>query len=307
MNFSHLGLSMVESYGFIFRHYNYDEIKYIEKLDIIPKMNIYMVLEVPKVRIITKSILLDVEKISFDIEIHEEDDILTHKIVLENYTQSKLLKTRVLNNRSDLCIEDHKGSLIYRINTTILLLSKKIKEFNCKVLYVGRSYGNDGESTVYSRLKSHSTLQKIYAEKDDNVDIFLSAWKFDRNTITFISPGVPGESDSNDLNLIMQQMNMSRSPYEHIDKKQEINFTEAALIRYFQPKYNGQMKYNFPSNIHKEYSDLFEQKIDYLSVELDTKRLNIKLYSDEVNASRRHAPWYDLKDKRSIKEFFKIG
>lgn len=307
LSFSNLGLSMVESYGLLFRHYNYDEIKTIEELNFIPKMHIYMVLEVPKVRIITKSILIDNKTISFDVEIHEGEDILTQKINLENYKGTKLLRPSVMNNRSDLYIEDSNNNPVYRINTTILLLSKEIKEMNCKVLYVGRSYGSDGESTVYNRLKSHSTLQKIYAEKEDNVDIFLSAWKFDRNTITFIPPGISEENKSNDSNLIMKQIHMSMSPYEHIGKKQEINFTEGALIRYFQPKYNDQMKYKFPSNSHTEYSDLFKQQIDYISVEMNTERLNINLYSDKVKCSRKHTPWYDLKEKRNIEEFFKMS
>ncbi|TKG97822.1 hypothetical protein FC678_26315, partial [Peribacillus simplex] len=69
--------------------------------------------------------------------------------------------------------------------------------------------------------------------------------------------------DKKSFDIFMKQLEISERPYELIRKKQEINFTEAALIRYFQPKYNDIMKYRFPSRTHTEYSDLFKENVDY--------------------------------------------
>ncbi|MGE7114010.1 hypothetical protein [Lysinibacillus sp. NPDC047702] len=185
----------------------------------------------------------------------------------------------------------------------INLLLKIGEELNCEVVYIGKSFGTNGNRNVFDRLESHSTLQQIYFEKEDDRSIYLTAWNFDRNTMTIVSPNSNYETYKERL---MTQLELERLPYESISLKQEISFTEAALIRYFQPIYNTEFKKSFPSITHSDYSDCYKMNLDYIAVEMDTKRLNFKLYSDEVAAEYKHDIFFDLKGKRNFYDFMII-
>ncbi|MED3965061.1 hypothetical protein [Niallia taxi] len=301
---SNLGISMVESYSMFFRHYDFETLlKFENKFNLIPKMHIYMVVKVPKVIFVSDSIKIHKGNIEFALQVMDGRDENKVQFKLPYNLEYKGLNLSLSPNKDDLEIKDSLGRIIQKANAFIFLISSGYV-IDCEVVYIGRSFGKTGEKTVYSRLKSHSTLQKVYAEKEDDKSIFLSSWDFDRNTISFISPLEVDYQKNYDI--FMKQLEMKENPYELISKKQEINFTEAALIRYFQPKYNDIMKYRFPSKTHKEYSDLFKEDVDYVSVEIDTRRLNVRLYSEGIPADFEHNPFYGLKDKRSKYDFFRI-
>ncbi|WP_299089477.1 hypothetical protein [uncultured Metabacillus sp.] len=301
---SNLGISMVESYGMFFRHYDFASLLELEnKYNQIPKMHIYMVVKAPKIIFVRDSIKIDEKYIDLEIKIMDDraDDKVEFRLI--NNLKNQELEVVLSPNKDDLEIKDALGNYVLKANSFMFLIANGYV-MDCEVVYIGRSFGKDGERTVYERLKSHSTLQKIYAEKEDDKSIFLSSWDFDRNTIGFLSPIEQDKQKSFDI--FIKQLEITERPYDLIRKKQEINFTEAALIRYFQPKYNDIMKYRFPSKTHTEYSDLFKENVDYVSVEIDTKRLHVKLYSEVIPAQFEHNPFYDLKDKRSKYDFFRI-
>ncbi|EEM95445.1 hypothetical protein [Bacillus thuringiensis] len=303
---SNFGISMVESYGMFFRHYDFEKLLEFEnEYNIIPKMHIYMVVKVPKTIFVSDCIKIDKEYIHLKIRIMDNraDNEFEVKVINKSKKTEQELEVVLSHNRDDIEIKDAVGNYVLKANSFMLLILNEYV-MDCEVVYIGRSFGKEGERTVYNRLKSHSTLQKIYAEKEDDKSIFLSAWNYDRNTIGFISP--LESDDQKSVNIFMKHMEISGRPYDLIRKKQEINFTEAALIRYFQPKYNDLMKYRFPSRTHTEYSDLFKEDIDYISLEIDTKRLCVKLYSEAALAYFKHSPFFDLKDKRSKYDFFRI-
>jgi hypothetical protein len=43
-----------------------------------------------------------------------------------------------------------------------------------EVLYVGQAFGSDGDRSAWDRLKSHSTLQRIYSETRPDKEIWLT-------------------------------------------------------------------------------------------------------------------------------------
>jgi hypothetical protein len=54
-----------------------------------------------------------------------------------------------------------------------------------------------------------------------------------------------------------------------ISERQVIAFTEAALIRFFQPPYNTQFRERFPSPDHKSYEECYHLDINGIFVSLD--------------------------------------
>ena len=79
-----------------------------------------------------------------------------------------------------------------------------------------------------------------------------------------------------------------------IKEQQEINFTEAALIRYFKPEYNDKFKETFPSPAHSTYSECYDIDINSISIEFLTQDLRCRFYSDEVKPNWEHFAFFNL-------------
>lgn len=92
-----------------------------------------------------------------------------------------------------------------------------------------------------------------------------------------------------------------------ITDRQKINFTEAALIKYFQPKYNIEFKDSFPSAKHKSYSECYKLDVRALTIELDTSDMIRKIYTDTTGRKERHLKMCEFnsdKDRISMMDAF---
>lgn len=143
------------------------------------------------------------------------------------------------------------------------------ESLDCKILYVGQSYGKKGNRDALKRLKSHETLQKAMADisyEDINSEIAITLWEF--------TPRLIASMDGINDFLVSEQEDK-----QHFDKvlsappivvdNQIINITEAALINYFKPKYNSDYKNNFPDVTHKGYKFYYDYDYNAITVELD--------------------------------------
>ncbi len=181
----------------------------------------------------------------------------------------------------------HTGSKIY---------------FELEVLYVGQAYA-EGKRTAIDRLKSHSTLQKILAETmydypDDQV--FIVMVQYDNYFLTSSFSGrdkeaIAGEEDNLRLKSIISNP---------LSLKEIICLSEAALIRYFQPKYNEIYKNNFPSLNQKVLSVCFGLDFSGLSVEIELCDSPFELYSDGIKARHHHTAAFNLVDESERLGFF---
>ena len=130
------------------------------------------------------------------------------------------------------------------------------EHLDLEVLYIGQAYGSSGERSAIDRLAKHETLQAIYGEAvrrspDKEVWIVLLGLAEVYGLMVF-SP-VAGDGD-----LVTPD---NESLMTGISEQQQINFTEAALIRYFSPSYNKEYKDTFPSPAHKTYSECYDLDI----------------------------------------------
>lgn len=85
---------------------------------------------------------------------------------------------------------------------------------------------------------------------------------------------------------------------------QQITFTEAALIRYFEPVYNSIYKTNFPLRSHSSYSQCYDLDVNSVAFELDTKSIITQLYSEKVTPSYFHTKSYPLHSKDKRRDMF---
>ena len=163
-----------------------------------------------------------------------------------------------------------------------------------EVLYIGQSYGVEGARTAPDRLKSHSTLQGIYSEailRNPDSEIWLLLTSFEQILLT-IMDGRMKVSDE-ELKKDTEHLKKVTKTVVHVGLKEQqvINFTEAALIRYFQPPYNIEYKETFPNPAHSTYSECYELDINSICIEVNTENLNCRLYSSTILAH-----WWHMKD-----------
>ena len=92
-----------------------------------------------------------------------------------------------------------------------------------------------------------------------------------------------------------------------ITKDQQINYVEAALIRYFQPIYNVRFKDQFPHTSHTSYGQCYDLDINSIAFEIETDDLKCRLYSEAAPRTWFHIksyPLHDRKDRQAMFEMF---
>lgn len=171
-----------------------------------------------------------------------------------------------------------------------------------EVLYVGQAYG-DGNRTAIDRLRSHSTLQRILAEvqytmPDD--EILLLAFEY-------VPYRILASFDGMDKKAIRDERDQGRfiSLVDNpLTEAQQISLAEAALIRYFQPRYNIVYKDSFPASDQALLNSCYELDFSGLVVEIDTEGLRLQLYSQAVGPLDHHIAKFDLVDPKARRSFF---
>jgi hypothetical protein len=162
-----------------------------------------------------------------------------------------------------------------------------------EVLYIGQAYGN-GSKSAFDRLKSHSTLQKILAEiqynsPDDEANVLMFEYEPYRIFSQF-----NGRVKADERELHIDEKRFERIHKNLLTQYQQICLTEAALIRYFQPRYNKDFKNNFPSKKHKTLKACYDLDFSALAVEINTDELGFYLFSDIAPPKDHHISQIDL-------------
>lgn len=278
--------------------------------------NIYFVLQRPKVTIVPDSVKINGNKADFDLIIHHHTNggIIPMSIILEKAKSEVKFQTKypynifAFSDRNGVLFGTRPGTLI---DSSLVQNNLDLPILDYEILYIGQAYGNDGRRTALDRLSSHETLQKIYTHSlshNPDSDIWIMLTNFVQESI-LISAG------SDLIKVNKKDIKTEEEKAEHffknngfsISEKQKINFTEAALIRYFQPKYNIEFKDCFPSSKHKSYSECYSLDIKALTVEVDTSENVRKIYTEKSGRKQHHMKMYEFNsdaDRISLMEIF---
>ncbi|WP_346883962.1 hypothetical protein [uncultured Algibacter sp.] len=177
-----------------------------------------------------------------------------------------------------------------------------------EVLYIGQSYGVDGARTAPDRLRNHSTLQGIYAEAISNnpdSEIWLALASFEQINMMVMHGNTKYTDDELEEDKKRQKLVNDKLNWEGINEQQKINFTEASLIRYFQPPYNKIYKDSFPSPAHKTYSECYELDINAVVIEMHTSEMiNCRMFSETIAKSNSHHKRFLLNSVEERKSMF---
>lgn len=273
--------------------------------------HIYFIFKRPRLTIVPDFINVTKEAIELKFEAHSKTgkELLQYKFENNLDTTDLKLKSDYPFNTFNLCKSD--GEILVGAKVGPFLQSfTNSDHLNLEVLYIGQSYGTDGARTAPDRLVNHSTLQGIYAEAITNnpeSEIWLGLCSFTQLNITVMSSGnySKEELDADDKRrpIVMDKLN-----WTGINEQQRINFTEAALIKYFQPAYNKIYKDSFPNPAHKTYSECYDLDINSVGIEINGMDLiNGKIFSNAVEPKYHHMESFFLhsaEDRKSIFDFF---
>lgn len=270
--------------------------------------HIYFILRRPKVTIDPNSFRNEQNSVKFDFLIHGKEGNDTLNMVAEFPEAKTPLKliTKYPYNLFEIIDETDESHLFARpsslIDHNIILDNVSPAVLDYEILYIGQAFGQNGEREAINRLSSHKTLQKISLHsltENPESDVWILLTKFSQVSVLFGLGDdlVDKESYDKDKDLEFVDHFFSNNGFKFSDK-QKINLTEAALIKYFEPKYNIEFKNNFPKANHKSYSEYYNLDIRAVNIELDTSELNRKLYTDKVPRTLRHSKMFELKDDK---------
>jgi hypothetical protein len=274
--------------------------------------HLYFICKRPRLSINPDKFIVNKDKILIYVFEHKKDEKIEHELEFKNNlrTLDVELKTEYPFNtfkiyREKELYSEGKVSPLLQSNPFIS------KDFlDLEILYVGQSYGVDGARTAPDRLVNHSTLQGIYSEaiiNNPDSEIWLCLASFSQ--INMMVMNGKGKFTQEELELDETRMKHVSNiiNFEGINEQQKINFTEASLIRYFQPKYNKIYKDTFPNPAHKTYSECYDLDINSVGIEMHTKEIiNCRMYSDDVERKDYHLHSFLLHSPEERKSIFDI-
>lgn len=292
--FSEFGLNMKNAYGVILQHDQLNESYNQEILNKYP-CHIYMITRHPRIYLDHDSVKIDNEYVTGVYRIQHENTFASKSFKIKNNLGTADVHFHCSYPYTKYVIYDSSGNNIAEGNITVLLMMADPSFcFDLEVLYIGQSYGIDGGRTAPDRLATHSTLQQIYAEAIGNSpdkDIWLVLLGFEDPLLLMSFDGTSKEYETSKEEDEWHVKNVFNS---EVTEQQRINFTEAALIRYFEPEYNKTFKYNFPNPAHSTYSQCYDLGLNTLSVELQTEELRCRLWSPKTKPSWIHFATFSL-------------
>jgi len=257
--------------------------------------NIYFILRRPKVTVDIESVKIKGSKVYFDTLIQDKSKFIPISIKLE-FSKAKLpISFKCEYPYNLFTITDSDSHLLTAKPGTFLDESYTEKNLEIplldyEILYIGQAYGKNGERTAIERLMSHSTLQKIYSQSlsynpDSDISILLTNFsQLDLLSVNGLAKSNPKNKEDDDK----RAFEFFKNNGTLFSENQKINFTEAALIKYFQPKYNLEFKDSFPSKNHKSYSECYDLNIKSMAIELDTSESQRKIYTETSGKKTRH-------------------
>lgn len=300
---SEFGLNMVSGYSFLLQQ---DGLERVAESGIDP--HIYLICRRPRITLDPDSITFTQDRVKGRFQKQIRNDRIDIPFEVENRFGTSDLIVDCTYPNTHFFIRNSQGSVLLEgKSANLLALSgpEFSEHLDLEVLYVGQSYGTDGSRNAGKRLKTHETLQGIYSEamqRNPDQDIWLVLFTFEPLLLasfdgTAESYGKSKEEDSQHIENILKT---------EISEQQRINFTEAAIIKYFQPEYNKTFKKTFPNPAHSTYKECYDIDLNMVSVEIQTDQLRLNLWSDAAKSSWVHFCSFPLHSREERVYMFEL-
>lgn len=300
---SEFGLNMMTDYIALLQQ---EHLHQIDDSDFKP--HIYLVTRRPRITLVPESVIVTEEKVQGRFQKQVKDQFVSIPFEIKNYFGSAKVSLLCEYPYTEYAFIDESGNKLACGKCALLLSTidpKLLHHLDLEVLYIGQSYGKAGERIASGRLRNHSTLQGIYAEAIKNSpdqDIWLVLSTFE----ALMLASFDGRHKEYGTSFDEDTEHIHKITHTDISEQQKINFTEASLIKYFQPPYNTIYKNSFPNPAHSTYSECYDIDLNAVNVEVQTEYLGIRLWSEIVKPKWVHLcsfPLHSSEDRKSMFDF----
>jgi len=195
--------------------------------------------------------------------------------------------------------EDRRININY--NQFLRHISNLTKRMVFNVLYIGQSFGQNGERNSLDRLKSHETLQRISLSEDlkgEALHVLLLSINDENRTFTIFNPfAKKSDDDGSRISNGVEKL------FQTSDKERTTIF-EASLIRFFEPKYNKELKNSFPSTKMKILKDCYAKDFSSVIAEICNDYIPFGFKSDKIEFCLDVMAIHNLHTEEERKAFF---
>ncbi|HEX3102931.1 MAG TPA: hypothetical protein VHQ22_00675 [Terriglobales bacterium] len=270
--------------------------------------HIYMICRRPRISLNPAGFKVTDLEITGELRVQRGYEFDSHQFSLRNHLGTSELSLDCPFPHNFIRLRNKSGEILSGIKSAILALQVESlrRDLDLEVLYIGQSYGVEGARTAPDRLRSHSTLQGIYAEALHNspdMEIWLLLLSFHAPLLLAC---FDGRSKEYGTTFEEDTAHMERVLSTDITEQQQINFTEAALIRYFKPAYNTIYKDRFPNPAHQTYSECYDLDLNAVCVEIQTDDMGFSLWSKAVPKNWVHLAQFALHSPEERKGIFEL-
>ena len=179
---------------------------------------------------------------------------------------------------------------------------KKEHPVHFDVLYIGQAFGKAGERAALDRLEKHETLQKVSlqvgAPPSKQLTVLLLEVIPANRMLTTFNPF------ARDLSKGKERIRAGIDKLYGTTEKERVALYEAALIRYFQPRYNKDFKDSFPSTDLKVLKDCYDKDFSSIIAEINFDDLPWDLKSDQIAPAHSHIAKHSLHTAEERSMFF---
>jgi len=307
--FTEFALNIYSSGPLIFRPSDIDKTECLtdEQKEYIKNCNLYVITKRPRLTINPGSVRVQGRDVHGELVIHLENGPQIEPFVANGYMpfDNCTAKESKYPHHTLEAFDQH-GEFFRSIPISIIagLLTSNIQEhIDLEVIYVGQAYGAAGTRNAIDRLSSHSTLQKILANlatDQPNYEIMLLLYPFEFHRLILNMDGrtIPQIDGPEDQAHAQHVFNA------RFKRNMRISVAEAALIKYFQPKFNEIYKSNFPSNNQKILEKVYDLDVAALGVEINSEDIGVNMFSTNRPRSEHHICKFDLHSKEQRRSFF---
>ena len=270
--------------------------------------HIYLVCRRPRVGLDPASITFTPERIRGRFFIQRQDRQEFVEFDSPHSLGSSKLTVECPYPYSEFRFRTSAGAILSHGKTSLLVATlgqQYWRYLDLEVLYIGQAYGRDGTRTASQRLIRHETLQGIYAEalrRSPDQEIWIVVTTFEDQMFASFD----GISKTYGTTQAEDDAHIEQVVAADITERQKINFTEAALIRYFQPPYNTLLKDTFPNPAHSTYSECYDLDLNAVSTEIDTEEIGCRLWSETIAPQWVHVCMFPLHSRDERMSMFEV-
>jgi hypothetical protein len=277
--------------------------------------HVYAVARRPRISLDPASIVISPETFRASCVTHRRGEKAVYDFEFPNNPKRRIAKCECEYPYADLRLFDANNDLVLEGSVAQWMVMGGAGRFrpelvDLEILYIGQAYGADGQRTAPKRLRHHETLQMIYAEaiqRSPDMDIWLALFSFEEMMVASFD-GRSGAYDTTEDEDLAHMYEVLGTP---MTEKQRINYTEAALIRYFRPPYNSEFKDNFPNPAHVSYSECYELDLNSVMVEVNTGEsgcnAGCNFWSEAAPAQPVHLVSFQLHSAEERRAMFELA